>query len=129
MKDLLLSALTSVSSCFPSFVDGADYLKEILPLFFVHHKMSIKRLRQIVHRLPYKDRKRQGGACRLSLSALHRQIDTWVTSATAGQIRQLLAVMRRAGATGAAEKLENKLRRIDSQLAELCALRTEADGV
>lgn len=89
--------------------------------------MPIRRLRQIVHRLLYNGRKRNGGISRRNLSELHQEIDTWVTSATARQIRQLPAVMKKAGATGAAEKLENKLRRIDSQLAELCALSNETD--
>lgn len=109
------------------FVDGAEYLKEILPLFFVHHKMRTRRLCRIVHRLPHNGRKRNGGTSQLKLSELHQKIDTWVTSATAGQIRQLPAVMKKAGATKAANNLENKLRRMDSQLAELCALRNEVD--
>lgn len=89
----------------------------------------MRRLRQIVQRLQSKDRKRRGRTSRPNVSALHGQIDAWVTSATAGQIRHLPAILRKAGAKGAAERIENKLQRIDSRLSELCALGNEVEVV
>lgn len=123
-------SLSTAASSSPSLLaDGADYLKEILPVFFVHQKIPIKRLRQIVHRLLSEDGRRRGGTAGLNTSALHERINAWVASATAGQIRQIPELLRKTGANGAGEKLENKLRRIDARLTELCALGNEVDVV
>ncbi|KAI3358971.1 hypothetical protein L3Q82_015355 [Scortum barcoo] len=94
--------------------DGADYFREILPAFFVHQKMSIRRLRRIVNHL-----NRADGHVRHNLSDLHVQINSWVASATPEQIRQLPDILMKAGANGAAERLQNKLQRIDSNLQTL----------
>ncbi|XP_070702541.1 tumor necrosis factor receptor superfamily member 6B [Pempheris klunzingeri] len=102
--------------------DGADYLKEILPAFFVHQKLSMKRLRQIVNKLPSEDGKTQGRSSRLDLSDLHEAINTWMVSATAKQIRQLPQLLRKTGASSASERLLNKLQRIDSSLTQLCVV-------
>ncbi|XP_045914148.1 tumor necrosis factor receptor superfamily member 6B-like isoform X2 [Micropterus dolomieu] len=102
--------------------NGGDYLKEILPTFFVHQKMSLRRLRQILHRLPSEDRKKQGGTSGLNYSQLNVRINTWVTSATGKQIQQLPEILNQTGAISAGEKLQKKLRRINSRLSELCSL-------
>ncbi|XP_076610949.1 tumor necrosis factor receptor superfamily member 6B [Chaetodon auriga] len=112
-----------------SLKDGADYLKEIIPAFFAHQKIHIRRLRRIVHKLPSEDCKRQGKKSGLSLSDLHKRINAWVSSATATQIRQLPAILTKTGADGAGERLQNKLQRIDSRLPELCAFGNEVDVV
>lgn len=126
----LLSGRCFFTFSHPSFLaDGADHLKEILSSFFVHHKMNTRRLRQIVQRLQPRDRKSRDRASRLTFSALHELIDAWISSATAGQIRQLPAMLRKAGAKGAAERLENKLQRIDSRLIELCSLGNDVEVV
>ncbi|KAI3358229.1 hypothetical protein L3Q82_003231 [Scortum barcoo] len=88
--------------------------REILPAFFVHQKMSIRRLRRIVNHL-----NRADGHFRHNLSDLHVQINSWVASATPEQIRQLPDILMKAGANGAAERLQNKLQRIDSNLQTL----------
>ncbi|XP_044026823.1 tumor necrosis factor receptor superfamily member 6B-like [Siniperca chuatsi] len=98
--------------------DGADYLKEILPAFFVHQKMPITRLRRVVQRLPSEGDRKQKETSGLNLSDLHVRINTWVASATAKQIRQLPKILPRANSAG--ERLQRKLQRIDSHLNELC---------
>ncbi|XP_029299267.1 tumor necrosis factor receptor superfamily member 6B-like isoform X2 [Cottoperca gobio] len=110
--------------------DGGDYLKEILPAFFVHQKMCIRRLRQIVHKLRSEDGKKQRSSG-LNLSALHVQINTWVASATANQIRQLPAILTKTGANSAGERLLNKLKKIDSNLSQISldALGTKVDVI
>lgn len=107
--------------------DGGDYLKEILPTFFVHQKMSLRRLRQILHRLPSEDKKKQGGTSGLNYSQLNVRINTWVTSATGKQIQQLPEILTQTGAISAGDKLQNKLRRINSRLNELCSLGNEVN--
>ncbi|XP_070777875.1 tumor necrosis factor receptor superfamily member 6B [Enoplosus armatus] len=109
--------------------EGADYFREILPAFFVHHKMPLRRLRQIVHKLPSEGGRRQGGTSGLNVSDLRARINTWVASAPAQQIRQLPAALTKTGASGAGERLQNKLQRIDSHLNELCPLGNEVDVV
>ncbi|XP_039977714.1 tumor necrosis factor receptor superfamily member 6B-like [Xiphias gladius] len=107
--------------------DGADYLKKILPTFFGHAKMSLRRLRRIVHNLPSEDGKKQAGTSELNLKDVKVRLDAWIASATAKQIRQLPAALTKAGANGSGERLHNKLQRIDSNLNKLCALGNEED--
>lgn len=106
--------------------DGADYLKEILPVFFAHHPMNIRRLRQILHKLD--DGNKPAETSGLNLSALHEQINAWVASATASQIRQLPEILKKVGAENVSSRLHNKLQRIDSNLNELCSLANEVNG-
>ncbi|KAG8004829.1 Tumor necrosis factor receptor superfamily member 6B [Nibea albiflora] len=108
--------------------EGADYLREILPSFFVHQKLSIKRLRRVAVRLPYEGHSRPAVTTELNRSALYEQINAWIASATATQIRQLPETLTKVGVT-ASERLENKLKRIDSHLSELCDLTNEVDTV
>ncbi|XP_037651124.1 tumor necrosis factor receptor superfamily member 6B-like [Sebastes umbrosus] len=109
--------------------DGGDYLKEIIPSFLVHQKMTVRRLRQITHKLPSEDGRKQS-ASGLSLSDLLARINTWVTSATANQIRQLPAILIKTGANSAGERLLNKLQRIDLNLNGLCdSLGNEVDVI
>ncbi|XP_035537643.1 tumor necrosis factor receptor superfamily member 6B-like [Morone saxatilis] len=109
--------------------DGAEYLREILPTFFVHHQIPIRRLRRIVQKLPSKDGSRHAGTSGLSTSALNEQLNAWVASATAKQIRQLPDILTKAGANSAGDRLHNKLQRIDSNVAELCASRNDVHVV
>ncbi|XP_059205850.1 tumor necrosis factor receptor superfamily member 6B-like [Centropristis striata] len=99
--------------------DGGDYLKEILPAFLVHQKMTPRRLRRILHNLPSKNGKIHG-ISKLSRPDLHARINAWVASATAAQIRQLPDLMTNSGAISAGEKLRHKLQRIDLNLQGLC---------
>ncbi|XP_042291079.1 tumor necrosis factor receptor superfamily member 6B-like isoform X2 [Thunnus maccoyii] len=100
--------------------DGAEYLREILPAFFIHQRIGNKRLRQIVHRLSSQNSKtRNGTLSGLDISDLHAWINAWVASATAMQLRDLPTVVSKI-AHSAGEKLQNKLQRIDSLLNELC---------
>ncbi|CAJ1082840.1 tumor necrosis factor receptor superfamily member 6B-like [Xyrichtys novacula] len=107
--------------------DGAEYLREILPAFFVHQKMAIRRLRQILRRLLSEENKRHEGISGLYLPELLERINTWVSSATAAHIRQLPAILTKTGANNAAERLQNKLQRIDSNVALLCGLNNVMD--
>uniref|UniRef100_A0A4W6BTE6 TNFR-Cys domain-containing protein n=1 Tax=Lates calcarifer TaxID=8187 RepID=A0A4W6BTE6_LATCA len=109
--------------------DGASYLREILPAFFAHHTLTVKRLRRIVHHLPSEDGKKQAGTSTLNLPELRVRINAWVASATAQQIRRLPEALIKAGANNVGERLQNKLRRIDCNLNELCALANEVDVV
>ncbi|XP_034534495.1 tumor necrosis factor receptor superfamily member 6B-like [Notolabrus celidotus] len=109
--------------------DGADYLREILPAFFVHHKMSVRRLRHVLRILLLEDGKRHEGIATLYLPELKRRIDAWVASATTAQIRKIPSILAKAGAGGAAERLKNKLQRIDSNVGELCSLNNEINMV
>ncbi|XP_036948186.1 tumor necrosis factor receptor superfamily member 6B-like isoform X2 [Acanthopagrus latus] len=108
--------------------DGADYLKEIVPAFFVHQKVHSRRLRQILNRLPSEDGRRVGASAGLSASDLQERINSWVSAATASQMRQLPAMLKRAGAAGAADKLQSKLQRLDNHLTERC-LGNEVEAV
>ncbi|KAM3597057.1 uncharacterized protein V6R79_025497 [Siganus canaliculatus] len=107
--------------------EGADYLREILPAFFAHQQIHVRRLRRIVHKLPSADGKSQGGTSGLDLASLQRRVETWVGSATVEQLRQLPLVLSKVGASGAGDRLQSKLRRIDSSLKELCDLGNEVE--
>ncbi|XP_022058148.1 tumor necrosis factor receptor superfamily member 6B-like [Acanthochromis polyacanthus] len=109
--------------------DGGEYLKEILPAFFVQHKMNIKRLRRIVHRLPLEDGKKQAGTSEFNLLQLRYRINTWVASATPEQIRELPGILDKTGASSAGERLQNKLQRIDTNVKEQCTLGNEVLAV
>uniref|UniRef100_A0A3Q3N303 Tumor necrosis factor receptor superfamily member 6B-like n=1 Tax=Mastacembelus armatus TaxID=205130 RepID=A0A3Q3N303_9TELE len=105
--------------------NSGDYLREIVPAFFVHHKPHIRRLRRIVHKLPSKDSRKQEGTAGLNLPALLERINTWVASATSEQIQQLPDLLTKAGADNAGERLHNKMQRIESNLKELRSLGNE----
>ena len=105
---------------FVCFADGADYLREILPAFFVHHSMSVRRLRRLVHHLPAEDGKTQGVTAGLDVPELDARLRTWIASAAAKQIRQLPDVLKRIGADGARERLQSKLQRVDAAVQQLC---------
>ncbi|KAL6100247.1 uncharacterized protein ACO6RY_01896 [Pungitius sinensis] len=102
--------------------DGGDYLREILPAFFVHHKINPRRLRRILNKLPPESGKKHGAS---GLSDLHTRVNAWVASATAAQIRQLPATLAESGADGAGHRLQRKLQRIELSLSELCDSRNE----
>lgn len=108
-------------------LDGAEYLKEIVPAFFIHHKIIIKRLRRIVNKLPSDDVRKQEGTSELSFSELHSRISSWVSSATPMQIRQLPAIMIKLRVSHAGEKLQKKLNGIDKNLLKLCHLGNDTE--
>lgn len=83
--------------------------------------MNIKRLRRVAHNLPTEDGKRHGGTSALNVSEVNELINTWVSTATAEQIRQLPAILTKVGASSVGERLQNKLHRLDSSLKELCS--------
>uniref|UniRef100_A0A8C9XQQ9 TNFR-Cys domain-containing protein n=1 Tax=Sander lucioperca TaxID=283035 RepID=A0A8C9XQQ9_SANLU len=114
--------ITTISHCRTFLHSAANH-----PAFFVHHKMTLRRLRQVMHKLPSEDGKRQGATSGLNLSDLHARINAWVASASANQIRQLPEILAKTGANSAGERLQSKLQRIDSNLKQLCALGNEVD--
>ncbi|XP_047460703.1 tumor necrosis factor receptor superfamily member 6B-like [Mugil cephalus] len=103
--------------------DGAEYLREILPAFFLHHKLNVKRLRRIVNRLLPQDGRRHVAAD-LNTSELHARINSWAASATPSQIRQLLSILIKTGTNGA-ERLKNRLDRIEANLREHSSIGNE----
>ncbi|XP_041664873.1 tumor necrosis factor receptor superfamily member 6B-like [Cheilinus undulatus] len=108
--------------------DGADYLREIIPSFFTHQKMPVRRLRQILRKLPTENGKRHEAISSLQMPELLQRINAWVASSPAEQIRQLPTIVIKTGANNAGERLQSKLQRIDSQLAKLCDLNNEVDA-
>ncbi|XP_016896665.1 tumor necrosis factor receptor superfamily member 6B-like [Cynoglossus semilaevis] len=103
--------------------DGADSaicLKEILPAFFVYQKMSLKRLRQLVRRLPSAQGSAARAASSLSLQELKAVVRAWVDSATSEQILRLQSVLSGTGAVSAGERLQRKLNRIQENLELIC---------
>lgn len=110
--------------CFLVFLpDAADYLREILPAFFLHQNMPNRRLRILMQQLRSEARR---GTDETPLD-LHKQIWKWVNSATAAHIRQLPAELKKLRANRAAEKLEKRLQRMEAQLKEVCSLSNEVD--
>ncbi|XP_035037887.1 tumor necrosis factor receptor superfamily member 6B [Hippoglossus stenolepis] len=110
--------------------DGASHLREILPAFFVHHSMSVKRLRRLVHHLPSEDGKKQGVTAALQLPELNARVNAWIASAAEKQIRQLPDVLKTIGAESYGERLHSKLQRIDAAMKQLCGAEgNEVDAV
>ncbi|XP_062291962.1 tumor necrosis factor receptor superfamily member 6B-like isoform X1 [Scomber scombrus] len=101
--------------------DGAEYLKEILPTFFVHQKMNSRRLRQLVHKLT----NGKTPTHHLGGSDCLAEINTWLASATVKELRDLPAVLVAITADNAGVKLQNKLHRIDSHLKGMYAENEE----
>ncbi|XP_062265379.1 tumor necrosis factor receptor superfamily member 6B-like [Platichthys flesus] len=100
--------------------DGASYLREILPAYFLHHSMSLKRLRRLVQHLPSEDGRNQGVTSDLDIPELNARVNAWIASATEKQIRQLPAVLRRIGARTSRDRLHNKLQRMEAAVQQLC---------
>ncbi|XP_069024903.1 tumor necrosis factor receptor superfamily member 6B isoform X2 [Embiotoca jacksoni] len=107
--------------------DDAVYLREIIPAFFVHHKMHLKRLRRVVHKLPSADGRKRETTSDLDLPVLHERIGAWATSATPQQVRELLVVLKKLGASGTGERLQKKLQRINTHLKERCVSGSAAN--
>ncbi|XP_026205054.1 tumor necrosis factor receptor superfamily member 6B-like isoform X2 [Anabas testudineus] len=107
--------------------DGADYLREILPAFFVHQNMHIRRLRRLLHKLD--DGNRPTETSGHNVSGLHERVRAWFMSATASQIRQVPEILKKVEADSAAKRLHNKLQKIDSNLKALCSLGNEVDDL
>ncbi|XP_029023706.1 tumor necrosis factor receptor superfamily member 6B-like isoform X2 [Betta splendens] len=103
--------------------DGADYLRELLPAFFLHHNINSRRLRRILHRLPGA---RPSDASGPHLS-LWERLGAWAASASAPQIRLLPEVLSKAGADAAGERLLHKLQRMDAGL-QRCSARNEVEA-
>lgn len=105
---------------FGFYVDGADYLRQILPIYFIHHKLSLRRLRQFVRKLPSEDRnKLVGKVSGLDASTLHSLLDAWIATATAADIRRLPDILSKTGASDASERLQSKLQKVDAHLKRL----------
>ncbi|XP_074542393.1 tumor necrosis factor receptor superfamily member 5-like isoform X2 [Halichoeres trimaculatus] len=115
-------------SCSTS-TDGALYLKDIFPSFLVHHRPGVRKLRHVLRHVLREDGKKLEGLSSLGVSELHQRITAWVASASAEQIRQLPAAFTRAGASGAAERLQSKLSRMESQAYDLCGLNNAVDAL
>ncbi|XP_029587684.1 tumor necrosis factor receptor superfamily member 6B isoform X2 [Salmo trutta] len=103
--------------------DGAEYLQEILPAFFIqlHQKMGLQRIRRLAMRLPQEGGKKQlrGTVMKLSRRGLNDFMNSWDQGAGKDQVRKLPEMLRKTGARNAADKLELKLKYIDQQF-KLC---------
>lgn len=108
-----------------SCADGADYLKEILPDFFIHHKMNIKRKRRVVHKLLSESGEKNTGTSQMDVSQLQRKIEEWAPSSTPNQVHKLIEILSKVGADSNAEKLKSKLNRINRFLTEDCSVTME----
>ncbi|KAM4724678.1 tumor necrosis factor receptor superfamily member 11B-like isoform 3-T3 [Anableps anableps] len=106
---------------------GTTHLKEIIPAFFIHHKIKIKRLRRIVNHLPSDNVGKKKETLELSFSELQSRISRWVSSATLMQIWQLPDILIKMRASHAGEKLRKKLNRIDINLLKQCHSRNVRD--
>lgn len=103
--------------------DGADYLREILPSFFVRQRLTIKRMRRFVLNHWAKPEEKPS---RETVMSLHRRnlnelINQWVHSASTKQLRLLPTYLNSIRAPMAGIKIEEKLRGIDHQKAQ-CVL-------
>ncbi|KAM9385497.1 tumor necrosis factor receptor superfamily member 6B-like [Pholidichthys leucotaenia] len=112
----------SVCADWKNCQDGGEYLREILPSFFTHQNINLKRLRRLVHRLT-KERTSE-----LSVPQLNVHLKAWTSSATAKQIQELPEILMKIGASGSGEKIKTKLDRISDHLKENCELGNEVDG-
>ncbi|NP_001336125.1 osteoprotegerin a precursor [Oryzias latipes] len=109
-------------------IDGAEYLKEIIPGIFVHHKMSIKRMRRLVHKLLSEKGEKHSGTSQMSSPQLQAKVEEWVLSSTSSQVHKLIEMLREVGAVHNAEKLSSKLSRIDAFMTD-CRAKTEGGEV
>ncbi|XP_054600967.2 tumor necrosis factor receptor superfamily member 6B [Nothobranchius furzeri] len=100
--------------------NGAECIKEIIPSFFVHHTMNIKRLRRVVNKLPSDGGRSRKEAQELSFSQLLSQINSWVSSATITQIKLLPDILEKCGAASNAERIQKKFDQIDTRLLGIC---------
>ncbi|XP_037548974.1 tumor necrosis factor receptor superfamily member 6B-like [Nematolebias whitei] len=99
--------------------DGAECLKEIIPAFFRHHKIKMKSLHRIIHKLSSK-RKIQGRTSKLSFSEHLSLISSWVSSATLTQIQKLPDVLIKVKGKRVGEQLQRKLDQINTCLIKSC---------
>ncbi|XP_041740909.1 tumor necrosis factor receptor superfamily member 11B [Coregonus clupeaformis] len=103
--------------------DGAEYLHEILPTFFIqlHQTMGITKMRRLAMRLPQEGGKKplRGTVMKLSRRGLNNFMNSWDQGAGKDQVRKLPEVLRNIGAFNMGDKLERKLKYIDQQ-SKLC---------
>ena len=102
------------------FSDGAEFLRQILPGFVSHHKMSVSKMRRFVKNYPPagSSRPTRASILRLNQSDLIGRIKSWVHMATVDQIRKLPETFMKLRIL-VADKLQWKLERIDT-LVKLC---------
>ncbi|XP_062343307.1 tumor necrosis factor receptor superfamily member 11B-like [Osmerus eperlanus] len=101
--------------------DGAEFLRQILPGFVSHDKMSVSKMRRFVKNNPPagSSRPTHASISRLSQSDLIGRIKSWVHMATVEQIRKLPETFMKSRIIVGADKLQWRLERIDA-LVKLC---------
>lgn len=106
--------------------DGVDYLRQILPSFFTHHQLSLRRLRHVVTKLPSANSRTitRRSVSGLNQSELQAQLDAWILNSSAEHLRKLPQILIETGAHYSADRLQNKLKRIDGSLSQLCETST-----
>lgn len=96
--------------------DAADYLRDILPAFFLHQKILGHRLRLLLHQMS------GGGGAEGTHSSdrvvrvVERSTQWLIHSARAEDIWTLPSLLRRAKLRRAAHRLQKKLQRVQARL-------------
>ncbi|XP_010866882.1 tumor necrosis factor receptor superfamily member 11B [Esox lucius] len=103
--------------------DGAEYLHEILPTFFIklQQTMGIKKMRRFGMKLSQLGGKTTARETimKLSKSGLNDFINSWVQKAGNDQVRKLPEILGKIGSPQEGEKLQCKLEYIEQQ-SKLC---------
>uniref|UniRef100_A0A3B4A860 TNFR-Cys domain-containing protein n=1 Tax=Periophthalmus magnuspinnatus TaxID=409849 RepID=A0A3B4A860_9GOBI len=99
-----------------------DILRTILPSFFSHHTLSLRRLRHVVSKLPSVQGRvlRRRSLSGLNQDQLRSRLDLWIRESHPDYFRTLHKILQETGAAYTAEKLQHKLDRIKSALNHIC---------
>uniref|UniRef100_A0A8C6TU63 TNFR-Cys domain-containing protein n=1 Tax=Neogobius melanostomus TaxID=47308 RepID=A0A8C6TU63_9GOBI len=93
--------------------DAAHFLRPLLPSFFSHHALSVRRLRHLLGKLPSSDSdsvaKRRRSISRLTQDQLRARLDQWVREAGPAHLRSLPLLLAETGAMFTADRLTHKL--------------------
>ncbi|CAL9691000.1 unnamed protein product [Knipowitschia caucasica] len=96
--------------------------RPLLASFFAHHELSLRRLRHVVSMLPPSG---GTGTHRRALSSLNQgqlqtRLEQWISETSLEHLRTLPPILSETGAMHTAEKLRNKLTRIQTGLNQVC---------
>lgn len=109
--------------------DGVDFLRRLLPSFFSHHSLSLRRLRHVHSKLPSADvtgKRRRSAVSGLNQDQLKARLDQWILESSPDHLRTLPQILIETGAVYTAERLTAKLTRIQSNIQQLCPQETSS---
>lgn len=96
-------------------LDRVEFLRGILPDFFIHH-MNKNRLQRLVSKML----RNENGRRRIrrknrspDINNLHERITDWVSKASVQDLRKLPEMLKQVQSYHAADKLESKIARLD----------------